>query len=221
MRAKKNEPPQIAPRHKSRTQSLALIVICGFSNVGRHRCVLPRRNAGIGGAGIQRHPFLERPVHTLPAPDWLGPLHEIAAAACRQHATAFCLGVTRYSHPFSTERRGIQRMSADRCNRPSVRARTRNERFCLATGLRFYLNASSVAESVRLGDFAWRAMQRFETAQEAALALRPDDPVYCFRPEVLKADCAAIHGHVPGQDGLCGQDQWRKAGAEDAGRKPA
>ncbi len=32
-------------------------------------------------------------------------------------------------------------------------------------------------------------MQRFENAKEAALALRPDDPVYCFSPEVLKADC--------------------------------
>ena len=30
-------------------------------------------------------------------------------------------------------------------------------------------------------------MQRFDNAKEAALALRPDEPVYCFRPEVLKA----------------------------------
>jgi len=28
-------------------------------------------------------------------------------------------------------------------------------------------------------------LQRFENAREAALALRPDDPVYCFRPQVL------------------------------------
>ena len=34
-------------------------------------------------------------------------------------------------------------------------------------------------------------MQKFENAREAALALRPDDPVYCFRPEVLKADAAS------------------------------
>ena len=31
-------------------------------------------------------------------------------------------------------------------------------------------------------------MQRFENAREAARALRPDEPIYCFRPEVLKAD---------------------------------
>ncbi|NDV85565.1 ornithine decarboxylase [Aurantimonas aggregata] len=31
-------------------------------------------------------------------------------------------------------------------------------------------------------------MQKFKTAKDAALALRPDVPVYCFRPEVLKAD---------------------------------
>lgn len=31
-------------------------------------------------------------------------------------------------------------------------------------------------------------MQRFENAREAALALRPDDPIYCFRPQVLKDD---------------------------------
>src|SRR5438132_1185551 len=30
-------------------------------------------------------------------------------------------------------------------------------------------------------------MQRFENAREAALPLRPDDPVYCFRPQALKA----------------------------------
>ncbi|MDN2566867.1 alanine racemase [Aquibium sp. A9E412] len=31
-------------------------------------------------------------------------------------------------------------------------------------------------------------MQRFDDARHAALEMRPDQPVYCFRPEVLKAD---------------------------------
>ena len=35
-------------------------------------------------------------------------------------------------------------------------------------------------------------MERFATATEAALALRPDEPVYCFRPEVLKEDARAF-----------------------------
>ncbi|RXF73575.1 alanine racemase [Hansschlegelia zhihuaiae] len=35
-------------------------------------------------------------------------------------------------------------------------------------------------------------MQRFETAREAALALRPDRPVYGFRPSVLDADARAF-----------------------------
>ncbi|SFI95093.1 alanine racemase [Aerobium aerolatum] len=42
-------------------------------------------------------------------------------------------------------------------------------------------------------------MQRFENAREAALALRPDDPVYCFRPEVLKQDCRAFMSMFPGK----------------------
>jgi ornithine decarboxylase len=42
-------------------------------------------------------------------------------------------------------------------------------------------------------------MQRFENAKEAALALRPDDPVYCFRPEVLKADCRQFMDMFPGK----------------------
>jgi ornithine decarboxylase len=42
-------------------------------------------------------------------------------------------------------------------------------------------------------------MQRFDTAHEAALALRPDDPIYCFRPEVLKADCRQFMGMFPGK----------------------
>lgn len=42
-------------------------------------------------------------------------------------------------------------------------------------------------------------MQRFENAREAALALRPDDPVYCFRPQVLKDDCRAFMEMFPGK----------------------
>ncbi|MEP9396284.1 alanine racemase [Mesorhizobium sp. KR2-14] len=42
-------------------------------------------------------------------------------------------------------------------------------------------------------------MQQFENAKAAALALRPDDPVYCFRPEVLKADARGFMGMFPGK----------------------
>ncbi|WP_269930412.1 alanine racemase [Aminobacter sp. HY435] len=42
-------------------------------------------------------------------------------------------------------------------------------------------------------------MQRFENAREAALALRPDAPVYCFRPEVLKEDARNFMGMFPGR----------------------
>ncbi len=42
-------------------------------------------------------------------------------------------------------------------------------------------------------------MQRFENAREAALALRPDEPVYCFRPEVLKADARQFMEMFPGK----------------------
>ena len=42
-------------------------------------------------------------------------------------------------------------------------------------------------------------MQRFDNARDAALALRPDDPVYCFRPEVLKADARHFLTLFPGK----------------------
>ena len=42
-------------------------------------------------------------------------------------------------------------------------------------------------------------MQRFDNAREAALALRPDDPVYCFRPQVLKADARRFMGMFAGK----------------------
>ncbi|WP_265518146.1 alanine racemase [Nitratireductor luteus] len=42
-------------------------------------------------------------------------------------------------------------------------------------------------------------MQRFETAREAALNMRPDAPVYCFRPDVLKADARQFVDMFPGK----------------------
>jgi ornithine decarboxylase len=42
-------------------------------------------------------------------------------------------------------------------------------------------------------------MQRFDNATEAALAMRPDDPVYCFHPEVLKADARQFMAMFPGK----------------------
>ncbi|MBX3596832.1 MAG: alanine racemase [Rhizobiaceae bacterium] len=42
-------------------------------------------------------------------------------------------------------------------------------------------------------------MKRFENAREAALTLRPDVPVYCFRPDVLKADARRFMGMFPGR----------------------
>lgn len=42
-------------------------------------------------------------------------------------------------------------------------------------------------------------MQRFENAKEAALTLRPDEPVYCFRPEVLKSDARQFMDMFPGK----------------------
>ncbi len=42
-------------------------------------------------------------------------------------------------------------------------------------------------------------MQQFANARDAALALRPDDPVYCFRPEVLKADARGFMAMFPGR----------------------
>ena len=42
-------------------------------------------------------------------------------------------------------------------------------------------------------------MQRFENASEAALSLRPDESVYCFRPEVLKEDARQFMQMFPGK----------------------
>ncbi|MCC2112536.1 MAG: ornithine decarboxylase, partial [Hyphomicrobiales bacterium] len=41
-------------------------------------------------------------------------------------------------------------------------------------------------------------MECFASAREAALSLRPDYPVYCFRPEVLRADARAFLEAFPG-----------------------
>jgi ornithine decarboxylase len=42
-------------------------------------------------------------------------------------------------------------------------------------------------------------MQVFRTARDAALALRPDEPVYGFRPSVLRADAIAFMEAFPGK----------------------
>ena len=42
-------------------------------------------------------------------------------------------------------------------------------------------------------------MQRFPTARDAATTLRPDVPVYCFRPEVLIEDAKAFMAAFPGE----------------------
>ena len=42
-------------------------------------------------------------------------------------------------------------------------------------------------------------MQRFETARDAALTLRPDNPVYCFHPDVLAEDARQFINMFPGE----------------------
>ena len=42
-------------------------------------------------------------------------------------------------------------------------------------------------------------MEQFETARDAAYALRPDQPVYCFRPQVLRADALTFVAAFPGK----------------------
>lgn len=42
-------------------------------------------------------------------------------------------------------------------------------------------------------------MERFETARDAAFALRPDVPVYCFRPRVLAEDARTFISAFPGR----------------------
>jgi ornithine decarboxylase len=46
----------------------------------------------------------------------------------------------------------------------------------------------------------WRALiDTFHSGHAAALALRPDSPVYCFRPSVLAADARAFIKAFPGK----------------------
>jgi len=42
-------------------------------------------------------------------------------------------------------------------------------------------------------------MDKFATAKDAALSLRPDKPVYCFRPEVLTESAKAFMQAFPGK----------------------
>jgi ornithine decarboxylase len=44
-----------------------------------------------------------------------------------------------------------------------------------------------------------RLIDTFRTGREAALALRPDSPVYCYRPSVLAADAQAFLSAFPGK----------------------
>lgn len=46
---------------------------------------------------------------------------------------------------------------------------------------------------------AGRRPERFASGRAAALELRPDQPVYCFRPEVLARDAAAFVAAFPGK----------------------
>ncbi len=55
-----------------------------------------------------------------------------------------------------------------------------------------------IGASQAVGGTAGR-LERFETGREAALRLRPDQPVYCFRPEVLRADARAFLSAFPGK----------------------
>ncbi|TCT03182.1 ornithine decarboxylase [Aquabacter spiritensis] len=50
-----------------------------------------------------------------------------------------------------------------------------------------------VADSAAIG------AQRFATARDVALQLRPDQPIYCFRPGVLAADARAFKAVFPGK----------------------
>lgn len=42
-------------------------------------------------------------------------------------------------------------------------------------------------------------LRRFPTAEAAAAALRPDEPVYCFRPEILRKEAAEFRATFGGQ----------------------
>jgi ornithine decarboxylase len=50
-----------------------------------------------------------------------------------------------------------------------------------------------------IGSGGERTIERFESGLDAALALRPDAPVYCFRPKVLRADATSFMASFPGK----------------------
>lgn len=55
------------------------------------------------------------------------------------------------------------------------------------------------AGSVTTGAGRADTIDRFDSGQDAALALRPDAPVYCFRPSVLESDARAFMADFPGK----------------------
>jgi ornithine decarboxylase len=55
------------------------------------------------------------------------------------------------------------------------------------------------APDSRRTEAAARRLPRFASGREAALELRPDHPVYCFRPSVLAADARAFLDAFPGR----------------------
>ena len=61
-------------------------------------------------------------------------------------------------------------------------------------------------------------MQRFKTAREAAQALRPDQPVYCFRPAVLKADARHSCAAFPGKTAYAVKTNGEQMVLQDPGR---
>ena len=63
-----------------------------------------------------------------------------------------------------------------------------------------------------------RPSQRFETGHDAALALRPDVPVYCFRPDVLTADARAFMAAFPGKTAYAVKTNGEAFVLQDAGR---
>lgn len=57
----------------------------------------------------------------------------------------------------------------------------------------------AVPADSRVGASGGTEIDKFESGHAAALALRPDDPVYCFRPAVLAADTKAFINAFPGK----------------------
>ncbi|WP_394073576.1 type III PLP-dependent enzyme domain-containing protein [Xanthobacter albus] len=59
--------------------------------------------------------------------------------------------------------------------------------------------AFGAGDAPRAGSAGAGDLPRFASGRAAALELRPDHPVYCFRPEVLRADAAAFLAAFPGK----------------------